>query len=557
MEPEAHGQGAELNDLLNGSQEATQDNPAQAKQRCEDELPRRDVEELSEDGSGERPVRQKLKETSIAGLSRQPSPEDQPMPSQEPTSTDDNDRGRLRRKRSYDESRDADPADAESKKEDDGGHRRKRSRDSKEENSSDQEKEAEPIENRERTPSALRAPANEANKLLSPKKKRGRDQLDKDDLKLEKNEAEKTGQAKNPADGEKPGLSATNRTEEGEPEKKRHRDDSRERDVSKDDSSKASFPNPFANTSATSPFASLDACKLAGSRSKDEAPKTQPVTSASAFASSGLAAFASSEKSPFGTIGSNASVFKSMKQAETSIQGKENVASATTATPSPLAATGASPFASFSGGFASSAFASFTSSAPQSSGRLTSFASPASTTILGGGPKTKPFGAASDGEEEEDDQGEDESRPAFEGLEEVKRDDRFFKQETETGEENEKTWYSCRGKLFQFDGKEWKERGIGTFKINVVETEESSASKRVVRSARMIMRTDAVLRVVLNSPLFKGMKVGDATGNEPTGKQIHLVGMENGKSTPYLLRTASLAAAKDAYHNIQDILLKF
>ncbi|KMU75178.1 hypothetical protein CISG_04126 [Coccidioides immitis RMSCC 3703] len=256
MEPEAHGQGAELNDLLNGSQEATQ-----AKQRCEDELPRRDVEELSEgtelstparesatidepasdekkDGSGERPIRQKLKETSIAGLSRQPSPEDQPMPSQESASTDDNDRGRLRRKRSYDESRDADPADAESKKEDDGGHRRKRSRDSKEENSSDQEKEAEPKENRERTPSALRAPANEADKLLSPKKKRSRDQLDKDDLKLEKNEAEKTGQAKHPADGEKPGLSATNRTEEGEPEKKRHRDDSRERDVSKDDSSK-------------------------------------------------------------------------------------------------------------------------------------------------------------------------------------------------------------------------------------------------------------------------------------------------------------------------------
>lgn len=71
---------------------------------------------------------------------------------------------------------------------------------------------------------------------------------------------------------------------------------------------------------------------------------------------------------------------------------------------------------------------------------------------------------------------------------------------------------------------------------STVDTEGEGKPKKKVHSARMIMRTDGVLRVVLNSPIFKGMKVGDAEGHEPTGKQINLAGIENGKSIPLLLR---------------------
>ncbi|EEP77831.1 predicted protein [Uncinocarpus reesii 1704] len=494
------------------------------------EPPCRDAEELSEDGSGERPIRQKLKETSINSLSRQPSPEDKSPPAQEPASADNEERGRVRRKRSFDESKEEDNADAETEKKDENSQRRKRSRDSKVE---EKQSLPEPKENRARTPSR-EVPRDETGQVLSPKKKRSRDQLDKDT----QTHTETRGQPSDKADAEKPTLSTNNRTEEGEPEKKRHRDDSKERDALKNEKAHAS--------------------KATKSSSKDEPPKSQPMTSSSAFASSGLAAFASSEKSPFGIIGGDTSVFKTLKPTEVSAGEKKEAASTSAASPSPFTGTGASPFGSLPGGFAASAFASFASAAPKPAGGLTSFASQTGGSNFGAGSKSKAFGSASDDEAENEQEAVDEARPAFEGLEEVKEDERFFKQDIETGEEGETTLYSCRGKLFQFDGKEWKERGIGTFKINAVEspadTEGGAGGKKTVQSARMIMRTDAVLRVVLNSPIFKGMKVGDVSGNEPAGKQINLVGIENGKTTPFLLRTASVTAAKDAYHSIQSIL---
>jgi Ran-binding protein 3 len=120
----------------------------------------------------------------------------------------------------------------------------------------------------------------------------------------------------------------------------------------------------------------------------------------------------------------------------------------------------------------------------------------------------------------------------------------------ETGEEQEKTYFSGKAKLFQFTNKEWKERGIGTFKVNVKVTDGQEDKK----AARMIMRADGVLRVMLNSPLFKGMKVGDPSGNEPQSKQIHLVGVEDGRTVPLLLRVRH--SSTSAHRNIvADITL--
>jgi hypothetical protein len=106
----------------------------------------------------------------------------------------------------------------------------------------------------------------------------------------------------------------------------------------------------------------------------------------------------------------------------------------------------------------------------------------------------------------------------------------------ETGEEEEKTYFSSKAKLFQFSGKEWKERGIGTFKVNVKVTDGEEDKK----ATRLIMRADGVLRVMLNTPIFKGMTVGDASGNEPKSKQIHLASLEEGRSVPILLRVSCL-----------------
>lgn len=115
----------------------------------------------------------------------------------------------------------------------------------------------------------------------------------------------------------------------------------------------------------------------------------------------------------------------------------------------------------------------------------------------------------------------------------------------ETGEEGERTYFSCRSKLFHYDAGEWKERGVGTFKVNVCKApaEEGqpedggeAGTSSAKKTARLIMRTEGVLRVVLNTPLFKGMKVGGPIGEEPSGKQVNLAAMEKGKTVPLMLR---------------------
>lgn len=54
----------------------------------------------------------------------------------------------------------------------------------------------------------------------------------------------------------------------------------------------------------------------------------------------------------------------------------------------------------------------------------------------------------------------------------------------------------------------------------------------------MIMRADGALRVMLNSPIFKGMNYGDANNESPSNKQILLASVEDGKTVPLLLRVS-------------------
>ncbi|KAI9474088.1 MAG: hypothetical protein EXX96DRAFT_529209 [Benjaminiella poitrasii] len=79
------------------------------------------------------------------------------------------------------------------------------------------------------------------------------------------------------------------------------------------------------------------------------------------------------------------------------------------------------------------------------------------------------------------------------------------KQQTEvkTGEEDEDTVYQTRAKLLILDttSGNWKERGVGIFRINVKEEEEKGIQ------SRLVMRTDSVYRLILNLLLFEGMKV--------------------------------------------------
>lgn len=43
-------------------------------------------------------------------------------------------------------------------------------------------------------------------------------------------------------------------------------------------------------------------------------------------------------------------------------------------------------------------------------------------------------------------------------------------EDVKTGEEDETTIFEIRARLFEFGEKEWKERGVGVFKINTMDT---------------------------------------------------------------------------------------
>lgn len=209
---------------------------------------------------------------------------------------------------------------------------------------------------------------------------------------------------------------------------------------------------------------------------------------------------------------------------------------------SPFASTGTSGFGSLGGSALGSGFGG-----GFGGGKLSSFASPSGPGF--GSTTSKPFGAAADSDKEEDEEDDDNVVASFQ---KEKEDERFYEQQSmlsilrefftedhpnmrtvETGEEEEQTYFSSKAKLFHFKDKEWKERGVGTFKINV---KEGGSDENDKVSARMIMRADGVLRVMLNSPIFKGMPVGEVDGEEPKTKQLNLASIEDGTTTPLLLR---------------------
>ncbi|GAM37019.1 nuclear protein export protein [Talaromyces pinophilus] len=462
----------------------------------------------------ERPVRRKLQETRITSEGNPSIPDDD---------AENDDRGRLK-KRSHD---DLQAEEGTAEQQTDSGHRRKRSRDANDDGSSTK------IEvDRTTTPEPTTSKDDASAHILSPKKKRSLDQLQENGASAQSEEK------------------ASIQEIEKERETKRHRDASQDRQAAADGGAapvKSSLPKSFLNTSAVSPFASL------GSKSSNSDDAKTQTTSSSAFAASGLASFASSEQSPFGALGGSTpttSVFGKSTTTTTSTEKPVGTGFSLTSssTASPFANTGASGFASLGGSGFGSGFGSggFGSGAT----KLSSFAS-ATGSGLGGKTATKPFGAEGDEEDEEE---EEEGNVITAGFEKEKEDERFYAQQIETGEEEEKTYFSCKAKLFHFTSKEWKERGVGTFKVNVKEPPSDADDETPKKkTARMIMRADGVLRVMLNSPIFKGMPVGEVSGEEPKGKQLNLASVEDGKTVPLLLRVGNADSAKELYHVIKDL----
>ncbi|KAF6767654.1 Ran binding domain protein [Kalmanozyma brasiliensis GHG001] len=100
--------------------------------------------------------------------------------------------------------------------------------------------------------------------------------------------------------------------------------------------------------------------------------------------------------------------------------------------------------------------------------------------------------------------------------------------ETKTGEEDEESIHSIRAKLYTMaEDQSWKERGTGTLRVNIP---KKSSDKRL---ARLVMRADGILRVILNVPLFQGMKC------ELHEKFVRIVALEDTKPVHYAIKLSN------------------
>ena len=79
------------------------------------------------------------------------------------------------------------------------------------------------------------------------------------------------------------------------------------------------------------------------------------------------------------------------------------------------------------------------------------------------------------------------------------------KYEVKRGEEEEDVVFTSRAKLFRFDGKEWKERGVGELKM---------LRNRQSGKVRLLMRRDQVLKICCNHFLSADMTLHPMSGSD-------------------------------------------
>jgi Ran-binding protein 3 len=197
----------------------------------------------------------------------------------------------------------------------------------------------------------------------------------------------------------------------------------------------------FANTSASSPFASLATAK---------SPSEQPQPATSAFASSAFGALAGSSTSAFGALGQSKTLSSfaspgSTPAPEDGVKPAPSAFGGLSSAASPFASAGSSAFGSGGSGFGSGAsgFGKLNNGFGGGFGglsggsKLTSFASSGTPGVIGSSTKVgiTAFGAPADDEEEQSgEDGEDDSGVKSPKLivDEDKKDERFFEQDSKT-----------------------------------------------------------------------------------------------------------------------------
>ncbi|KAI0794663.1 hypothetical protein C8Q74DRAFT_1366079 [Fomes fomentarius] len=278
--------------------------------------------------------------------------------------------------------------------------------------------------------------------------------------------------------------------------------------------------SPFASTSTSpSPFAAAVAAKETSSSS---APQAHKRTGFEAFASS-TSPFASAAKRPKSPPPSNTLLARSRSPS------RHGTPARATSAFSAYAAGGAQSFAaptprrspgSVFGESSSGNLMASSSSSVLDSGKEDEDSEKDSGVSFG-----ERLRSSKDKEEEE-------------ASDEEKRLN-LTEQEVTTGEEEEDSVYQVRGKLFTLSMQnQWKERGTGMLRLNVRREDGGGA--------RLVMRKEAVYTVLLNAPLFKGMRCFLA--QDP--RYIRFSIIEAGATTHYNLRVSNAKIAQELLDEI-------
>lgn len=125
--------------------------------------------------------------------------------------------------------------------------------------------------------------------------------------------------------------------------------------------------------------------------------------------------------------------------------------------------------------------------------------------------------------------------------------------EVKTGEEAEESFFSCRAKLYALDlsasnQAAWKERGVGQVHVNGGKKEDGSLYSRI------IMRSDAVLRVILNQAITKNTEVQKGMKSSlASEKFVRITGFEDGTPFQYALRAPTKDIATELSEHLERL----
>lgn len=112
--------------------------------------------------------------------------------------------------------------------------------------------------------------------------------------------------------------------------------------------------------------------------------------------------------------------------------------------------------------------------------------------------------------------------------------------------------FNCRAKLYALSlvapSEGWKERGVGTLHVN-------TKSENDKKKSRLVMRSDGLLRVILNVSLHKNFEIFQGMKSSlQSEKFVRISTLEDGEPVQYSLRTSNKETAQGLFDIITELV---